>query len=339
MKYRAVCRPILLQIGVIKLFEVLGQEFITEAFKRAYKNNRVSHAYIITGPDGTGKSIMAMFMASAILCNGEDKPCGKCDACRKIMHGNHPDLKMISPRGKSIGVDYIRDLIDEIYTKPYEGDKKVIIIKNSDSITLQGQNAILKTLEEPSEDTTIIMLAENLNVILQTIQSRCQIIRLGRIPEDKIMAYLKDKGVDERKARAAAGLSDGIVGSAIRFLDEKYIKLRQDVIGRAVEIISENKLDTLKSVDFFIRNRDKIDIILDILTSWYRDIIMLKLTKDKNIIMNMDYYELLVEESQKLSYNRLDSIIDIISSSRKKIKENANYQLTIEVMLLKIQEG
>lgn len=321
------------------MVEVLGQEFIIDAFKKAYENNKVSHAYIITGPDGTGKSIMAMHMASTILCKGRNKPCGECDACIKIKHGNHPDVKMISPKGRSIGVDYIRDLIDEIYTKPYEGDKKVIIIKNSDSITVQGQNAILKTLEEPSEDTTIIMLAENLNEMLQTIQSRCQILRLGRIPENKIKAYLISLGVDEKKAVAAAGLSDGIVGNGLRFLDEKYVRLRQDVISKARELVSANVLDVLKSVDFFTINKDKIDIIFDILTSWYRDIIMLKLVKDKNLLINMDYYDLLVEESQKLSYNRLDSIINIINSSRENIKGNVNYQLTIEVMLLKIQEG
>lgn len=321
------------------MFQVLGQEFITDAFKRAYENNKVSHAYIITGPDGIGKSIMAMFMASTILCKGKNKPCGECDACIKIIHGNHPDVKMISPKGRSIGVDYIRDLIDEIYTKPYEGDKKVVIIKNSDSITVQGQNAILKTLEEPSEDTTIIMLAENINQVLQTIQSRCQILRLGRIPEKRIKAYLTGLGVDEKKANAAAGLSDGIVGNGLRFLDEKYIKLRQDVINKARELVTADALNILKSVDFFINNKDKIDVIFDILISWYRDIIMLKLIKDKNILMNMDYYDLLVEESQKLSYNRLDSIINIINSSREKINENVNYQLTIEVMILKIQEG
>lgn len=320
------------------MFEVLGQEFLTDAFKKAYENNMISHAYIITGPDGIGKSIMAMYMASTILCKGNDKPCGKCDPCIKIIHGNHPDVKMISLKGRSIGVDNIRDLIDEIYTKPYEGDKKIVIIKNSDSITVQGQNAILKTLEEPSKDTTIIMLTENINAILQTIQSRCQTLRMGRIPEGKIKAYLLSQGVEEKKAATAAGLSDGIVGNGLKFLDEKFVRLRQDVINKAIELVQSNSLEILKSLDFFIKNKDKIDTIFDMLTTWYRDIIMLKLIKDKNLLMNMDYYDLLVEESQKLSYNRLDSIINIINSSREKIKENVNYQLTIEVMLLSIQE-
>ncbi|MDF2674202.1 MAG: family ATPase [Clostridiales bacterium] len=320
------------------MFEVLGQEFITDAFKKAFDNDKVSHAYILTGPEGIGKSIMAMFMASTILCKGTNKPCGDCNPCIKISHGNHPDVKLISPKGRSIGVDNIRDLIDEIYTKPYEGDKKIVIIKNSDSITVQGQNAILKTLEEPSKDTTIIMLAENINAILPTIQSRCQILRLGRIPKEKIKAYLISQGVDEKKAATAANLSDGIVGNGLSFLDEKFVKLRVDTINKARELVGAGELAILKSVDFFVSNKDKIDIIFDILRIWYRDIIMLKLIKDKDLLMNMDYYDILVEESQKLSYNSLDSIINIINSSREKIRENVNYQLTIEVMLLSIQE-
>ncbi len=310
-----------------------------DSFKKAYKRGRMSHAYIISGPDGTGKSIMGMFMASTFFWRGEIKPCGTCEACLKISHGNHPDVKLISPGGKSIGVDQIRDLIDEIYLKPYEGDKKVIVIKNADSITPQGQNAILKTLEEPSKETTIIMLVENINLILPTIQSRCQILRFGRIPQDKIREYLESLGVDKDRASAAAAMSDGIVGNGLRFIDEKFIKLRQEIISRTRELTSGSTLEALKCVDFFLSNRDKINTLLDVMTSWYRDIIILKLTKDRGLLMNSDYYDLLVEESQKLSYNRLDDIIKIINSSRENISENANYQLAIEVMLLKIQEG
>jgi DNA polymerase-3 subunit delta' len=320
------------------LFELVGNEFAVEAFKKAYDNNRISHAYIITGPDGIGKSVLAIYMASVILCREENRPCGKCASCIKIKNGNHTDVKVLSSRGKSIGVDDIRDLIDEIYTKPYEGDKKVVIIKDADTVTVQGQNAILKTLEEPSEHTTIIMLAENMNLILETIQSRCQVLRLGRISAEKIKKYLTGQGISPDKASTAANLSDGILGNALMFLDEKFMKLREDVINTGREIVRADALAILKYVDFFLRNKDKINSILDMLTSWYRDIIMLKLIKDRNLLINADHYELLVEESQILSYNKLDSIINIINSSREKINQNVNFQLTIEVMLLNIQE-
>lgn len=321
------------------MFEVLGQEFIIGAFHRVYENNKVSHAYIIIGPDGIGKSILALHMAAVLLCRGEEKPCEKCASCQKITHGNHPDVKTLSLKGKSIGVDEIRNLIDDIYTKPYEGDRKVIIIKAADHITIQGQNAILKSLEEPALDTTIIMLAENENAILETIKSRCQVLRLGKVAVEAIKQHVIHLGVDSKKAQIAANLSDGILGNALKFLDDKYTKLRQEVINRAIDVVNKDTLTILRSADFFVNNKDKIEIILDIMTSWYRDIIMLKLSNSNNNLANNDFYELLVEESQKLSYNRLDSIINEINSARDKIRKNANFQLTIEIMLLNIQEG
>lgn len=323
---------------MVALFDVVGQDFAKKAFERAYENNKISHAYIINGPDGIGKSVFACYIASKILCRGSKKPCGVCASCIKIKHGNHPDLKMVSTDLKSIGIDAVRQLIDEIYVKPYEGDKKVIIIKNADKITVEGQNAILKTLEEPPEDTTIIMLAENLSALLETIQSRCQVLRLGRIGNDKVEDYLIKIGTDREKAALAAGLSDGIPGNALKFLDKKYMDLRKETIDTARDIIRAGSLDIISYTDFFTSRKESIDVILDILTVWFRDIAVYKLTKNKSIIMNRDFYDILVEESRILSYNKLKGIIDVIKNSREKLSRYSNFQLTIEVMLLNIQE-
>lgn len=320
------------------MFDVLGQEYALKAFKKSFDKNRISHAYVITGPDGVGKSIFAMHIASVLLCCGENKPCGVCHQCLKVQHGNHPDVMVVSKGGKSIGVDDIRDVINEVYTKPYEGNRKVIIIKNADGITVQGQNAILKTLEEPSDYTTIIMTAENTGKLLETILSRCQLLKLGRIPGEKIKEYLLARGVEETKAETATSLSDGVLGNALKFLDEKFIKLRDEVIKVSRDII---RLDTLKVLDassFFIDNKDNIDIIFDIMMSWFRDIMVLKHVKDRKTLINRDLYDSLVEESQRLSYDRLCRIIDEINSTQEKLRFNANFQLTMEVMLLNIQE-
>lgn len=320
------------------MFDVLGQEYALEAFKTSFDKNRISHAYVITGPDGVGKSIFAMHIAAVLLCSGEKKPCGVCDQCLKVQHGNHPDVMVVSKGGKSIGVDDIRDVINEVYTKPYEGNRKVIIIKNADVITVQGQNAILKTLEEPSDDTTIIMTTENTGMLLETILSRCQILKLGRIPGEKIKGYLMTRGIEENKAATAASLSDGVLGNALRFLDEKFIKLREETIKVSRDVLRNDTLKALDASSFFIDNKDNIDIIFDIMMSWFRDIIVLKHVKDRETLINRDLYDKLVEESQRLSYDRLCRIIDEINSTREKLRFNANFQLTVEVMLLNIQE-
>lgn len=320
------------------MFDLLGQEFALDVFQKSYKKGRISHAYIIAGPDGIGKSVFAMHIAASLLCLGDKKPCGVCNQCIKVMKGNHADIKIISNKGRSIGVDEIRQVIGEVYTKPYEGLRKLIIIKNADEITVQGQNAILKTLEEPSKDTTIIMTVENSNLLLETILSRCQIFKLSRVSMDRIRDYLISKGVDEKRASTAASLSDGITGNALKFLEDKFLKLREEVIGILIKVVKGSSIEALESVEFFLNNKDNIDSILDIIISWFRDIMVLKHTIDKNVLINKDYYELLVEESQQLSYNKLNGIIDSVNSTREKIRLNANFQLAMEVMLLNIQE-
>lgn len=321
------------------MFEVAGHKEQMRMIKRAFDYQRFAHAYIVYGPDGVGKSVFARYMASLVLCKSDgDKPCGKCEACHKIINNIHPDVVVSQPVKKGIIVDEIRDLIDEIHLKPYEGKYKVIIIKDVQNMTPQAQNAFLKTLEEPEEGTFIIMLTSSLETILETIRSRCQIIRLGRITEDEVRKYLIDKGVEPGKAELAAALSDGIIGNALRILDEGYMQLRKETIENACSIVKGNTLDVFTMYEWFNKNKSNIDDILDNMISWYRDLIILKSTSDKRHIVNRDFYELLVEESQILSYNRLNVIIKIIMDTKEKLRQNVNFELAIEVMLLNIQE-
>ncbi|WP_373867034.1 DNA polymerase III subunit, partial [Thermobrachium celere] len=163
---------------------------------------------------------------------------------------NHPDVIEIAPKN-SIGVDDIRGLSEKINTKPYEGDRKVVIIKGADFITIQGQNAFLKTLEEPPLDTTIIMLAENINLILDTIKSRCQIYKLNRIPIEKVKNYLISINVEEKKAELFSNLSDGIIGNALKMLDNRYQILRDETCSVFTKMVQFNPLDFMMIEDFF----------------------------------------------------------------------------------------
>ena len=126
------------------MFEVLGQSFAKKYFNESFKRNKISHSYILNGPDGIGKSVFAFYMAQVLLCTGQNKPCDECNACKKTTKLLHPDVKIISNGKKSIGVNDIRNLIDEVSIRPYEGERKIIIIKHADNITPEGQNALLK---------------------------------------------------------------------------------------------------------------------------------------------------------------------------------------------------
>ena len=320
------------------MFDVVGQDFVKHAFKTAFNNNRISHAYIIEGEDGTGKSIFALYMASCILCKGIDKPCSVCPSCLKIINGNHPDVKIISRAGKSIGIDMVRNIIDEINIKPYEGNKKIIIIKNADSMTEEAQNAFLKTIEEAPFDTIIILLAEDADLLLSTIRSRCQIFRFLSVPEKLIYKSLVDLGHDEAASKAASKLSSGNFGSALLYFDDNYVKLRCETIDIAQKLVRLNELESQELIDFFIKNRENINIILNNLLFWFRDIAMLKFARNEKLVVNSDYIDKLVEDAGMLSYNKLYGIINSLKDTYKKLKQNSNYQMTFEVMLLNIQE-
>jgi DNA polymerase-3 subunit delta' len=340
------------------LFEVLGQEFPKKYFSEAVKNNKIAHSYIIEGPDGIGKSIFALHMAQTLLCSSNNRPCGVCNSCRKVEKKLHPDVKVIDTDKKSLGVNDIRELIDEIGIRPYEGLKKIIIIKKADTITAEGQNALLKTLEEPPDNVNLILLVANLETVLQTIQSRCQVIRLSRVSTQLIKEFLisnvgdssgkasdadrstktKASNYDEEKIMVAADLSDGIPGRALLQLEKKYSELRTKTIEFACRIINTDPLTGFDQAKFFNDNKEQVAYIFDILNTWNRDIYMFKSTKDKKNVINKDFYDLLIEQSRLLSYNRLDRIIDALKATEQKMKRNANFQLAIEMMLLKYQE-
>lgn len=320
------------------MFDVVGQDFAKTAFDAAFKNNRISHAYIIEGEDGTGKSIFALYMASCILCKGIEKPCSVCPSCLKIINGNHPDVKVISRTGKSIGIDMVRNIIEKINVKPYEGNKKIIIIKNADSMTEEAQNAFLKTIEEAPVDTIIILLAEDVDLLLTTIRSRCQVLRFLSVPEKLIYENLINLGHDEAESKTASKLSSGNFGRALLYFDDNYIKLRRVTIDIAQKIARLNALESQELVDFFIKNRENINIVFNTLLFWFRDIAMIKFTRNEKLVINSDCIDKLVEDAGILSYNKLYGIINSLKDTYTKLKQNSNYQMTFEVMLLNIQE-
>lgn len=320
------------------MFDVVGQDFAKMAFKTAFKNNRISHAYIIEGEDGTGKSIFAQYMASCILCSGDVKPCSVCPSCLKIKDGNHPDVKVISRTGKSIGIDMVRNIIDEINVKPYEGNKKIIIVKNADSMTEEAQNAFLKTIEEAPYDTVIILLAEDANLLLSTIRSRCQTLRFLSVPEKVIYENLIKLGYDDAASKTASKLSSGNFGKALLYFDDDYVKHRGETIDIAQKLVRLNRLESQNIIDFFVKNKENINDVLNTLLFWFRDAAVLKFSRNEKLIVNSDYIDRLIEDAGILTYNKLYGIINSIKDAYIKLKQNSNYQMTFEVMLLNIQE-
>ncbi|MFD3158633.1 DNA polymerase III subunit delta' [Haloimpatiens sp. FM7330] len=308
---------------------IIGHENIKAQVIRSIENSKFAHAHLLVGEDGIGKSILAENMAMKIL--------------GKVREIDYPDIvKWKVPKNrKSIGVEQVRELTEEINRKPYEGDKKVIIVYEAHKMTIQAQNAFLKTIEEPPKGVFIILLCENLEVLLDTIKSRCQIHKLKSLTEEEIYKYLKRKynNLSEDKIKSVIAFSNGIPGRAEKFLDDKiFNEIRDKTIDIFTNITKVNELKALEYDSFFLEFKESWEEILNCMLVYIRDAMIYKETSNKELIINKDKYKEIEEITRIFSFKKLNDIIDIIKEAIDSLNKNVNLALVFDVMLLKIQE-
>ncbi|NFF68857.1 DNA polymerase III subunit delta' [Clostridium sporogenes] len=310
-------------------YTIIGHENIKNKIKNSIVKGKFSHASIIVGEDGIGKSIIAKEIAMIIL--------------EKSQRRSYADLIEFKPiNKKSIGIDDIRNLIEEINKKPIEGNKKVIIIYKSELITEIAQNAFLKTIEEPPKGVYIILLCENMEHMLDTIKSRCEIFKLNRLKPYDIENFIKYKYKDIKKdnINSAIAFSDGIPGKAERFIEDESLKYIRDmslgILKDSKDLSNYNYL--MKYENFLINYKETWEEILTCILSYLRDSLLLKETGDEELLLNVDKKESIKDISEKYSYINLDKIVSIINDTRDKLNRNINSTLVFDAMLIKMQE-
>lgn len=310
--------------------DIVGHDSIIKQVVNAIKYEKLAHAHLLVGEDGIGKSLIAKNMALKIL--GEEKD---------IQYADLLEWKMVKGK-KSIGVQEIRKLIDEINKKPYEGENKVIIVYEADKMTIQAQNAFLKTIEEPPKGVYIILLCENLEVILDTIKSRCQIHKLRSLTLNEMETFLKRKysSLEEAQIRVLTAFSDGIPGRAEKFMeDDSFKEIRDTTLNILMCAINNDDKDIFDYGDFLSKNQQKWREVLNSILSYVRDTIVYKEAGDDELVINADKIQDIKELANMFSFNKLNDIIKVIDKTRENLDRNLNPTLVFEMMLLKIQEG
>lgn len=316
---------------------IIGHEYLIKNIKNSIRTNKISHAYIIDGEKGIGKKLLVNAFAKTLQCkDAGDEPCNLCDSCKSFDIFNHPDIKYIRPTKKaSLGVDDIREQLNmDIYVKPYHYPYKIYIIEEGDLLTEQAQNALLKTIEEPPRYAIIFIIVNNSSKLLETVLSRCVLLSLKNIGEDKIVKYLmEEENISHAEARVYASISKGNIGKAKTFLNStEFGDIRNDIIDAVDFIIKEDDMGMMEVAKKINEYKEKAEMTLELLVTWLKDLMLLKKINDENYIINKDKYEILLNQAQELSYNRIDDLLNTIQEIQSNFKVNVNYQLSMEIL-------
>lgn len=296
---------------------LIGNYNVKEELKEAIKNNKIVHSYMFVGQEGIGKKKYALEFAKKLLClsNNKDTCNNTCESCIKFNSNNHPDFFYVEPEGNSLKISQVRTLQESIYQKPIISNKKIYIINDANKMTVEAQNAFLKTLEEPPEYAVIILIVSNENMLLNTIKSRCLRVYFNSIEQQEFLQYIKKNNIIENPSDSIIEMCGG------SFSRLENIKENYDKYSSIEEIFTD-----------FINKKEK-----SIINIFNKFDVLYKKEDIQNLLeyMIVIIYNLIKTEGYKKRYI---SAINIIENCRKKISSNCNFDMCIDELLLKLYE-
>lgn len=326
--------------------DVVGHKNIIKYIESAVQADAVSHAYILNGERGSGKKLLANLFAMSLQCqdraeNGE--ACGKCQSCKQAKSGNQPDIiRVIHEKPNTISVDDIRTQVNnDIVIKPYSSKYKIYIIPEADLMSVQAQNALLKTIEEPPEYAVIMLLTENAETLLPTIRSRCVMMKLRNIRDQLVKKYLMEQmEIPDYKADVCVAFAQGNMGKAIMLATSEYFnEIKEEVVHLLRNIDEMNVSELMDAIKKCMTYKMEINDYLDMIAIWYRDVLIYKATKNVDRVVFSDQLRHIKQRASKSSYEGIENILDAIEKAKARLKANVNFELTMELLLLTIKEN
>ncbi len=327
-----------------KFKDIIGQEQIKEHLQNALTTKKVSHAYIINGEKSSGKEYIAKVFAMALQCErGELEPCQECHACKQALSDNQPDIIRVGhEKPNTISVDDIRAQINnDVAIKPYSSPYKIYIVNEAEKMTQQAQNAILKTLEEPPEYAVILLLTSNVNALLPTILSRCVVLNMKPVGDEKVRKFLMEElKVPDYKADVCVAFARGNIGKAKALASsEDFENIKNEVLSLLKYIQDMELHEIVAAIKKISEYKLEIGDYFDIMAIWYRDVLLFKATKDANHLVFREELGALRKCAQRSSYEGIETIINALDTAKRRLDANVNFELVMELLLLTIKEN
>ena len=324
--------------------KVLGHEEVVKHLKNVAAMDKVSHSYIFAGEKGSGKKLLAKLFAMTLQCEKHgDEPCLQCSSCKKAMKRNHPDIIYIShEKPNSIGIEDIREqLISDVSIKPYTGPYKIYIVDEAEKMTVQAQNALLKTIEEPPAYAVILLLVNNGSTLLPTIASRCVTLNFKPVRDEVIKKYLMEElHVPDYQAEVSVAFAQGNVGKAKQIATAEDFTEMMDAAFRILKRGQDMEVyEMVDAIKLLSEQKHTIYEYLDLYLVWFRDVLMFKATRQIDGLVFRQEYNDIKSRADRSSYEGLEKIIRAIETAKARLQANVNFDLTMELLFLTIREN
>ena len=336
-------------------FRTFGHNKAVDFINKSILMSKTSHAYLITGPDNIGKKTLAVDLASILNAKPNKDmfdnkfiiDISSSKERSRILNGNHSDIKIIdrdfsdqaNKSGLVISIDQIRQIIKNIYLKPFEGEKKIYIINQAQNMTESGYNSMLKILEEPPQDAVIILTAPSINSLPNTIVSRCQLINLNYIQKQEVEKFILDNfDIDESKSEFISRICKGKIGFAINACnDQTLIDDYFQTILKFAEILSssiDKRFNYARDIsNLYRKNKNQVYKELSMWLDFWRDLLVLKNGLNEHVV-NEEWREMIIKISEEIDIRKILDVIQDFKKSTEYLQQNGSPQLIIEVLMM-----
>ncbi|WP_025680819.1 DNA polymerase III subunit delta' [Paenibacillus massiliensis] len=316
--------------------DIIGQELPKSMLQHALRKGAVSHAYLFHGPAGSGQLQMAMAFAKALFCERlSDDACGECLECRKVEHGNHPDLHIIAPDGNSIKIDQVRELQRSFSYRSESKHPKVYIIQQADLLTTQAANSLLKFLEEPQLPTVGILLTDNGQAVLPTLHSRTQHVPFSALNPELMQQILTGEGYSASLVRCAVHIASGLETSREILQQNWFAEIRNVMLQLVKESLSRGSSSVILAQQkvFKAGLGEHLDILFHLFHLQFKDMLHFQYGRHDSIVF-IDQLEMISKLAITRSTEQWVSYMDLAAECRRKLRFNVNGQLCVEQLMI-----